>query len=66
MSYMCRWIAYGASDEHPFAEVMPQNDLREHCPGKECWCHPCIDDGVIVHNSMDQREKYERGDMVTS
>ena len=43
--------------------VLPINDLREHKESKDCWCIPIEDeDGVIVHNSMDGREKYETGD----
>lgn len=44
--------------------VFPINDLREHqVDGGDCWCHPVEDeDGVIVHNSMDGREKFETGE----
>jgi hypothetical protein len=45
--------------------VVPINDLREHNTDSDfiCWCHPTEnDDGVIVHNSMDGREKYESGE----
>lgn len=44
--------------------VVPINDLREHsCDvDKPCWCNPSNDDGVIVHNSMDGREKFETGE----
>ena len=43
--------------------VVPVNDLREHSCDKDkpCWCKPIEDEGVIVHNSMDQRELYETG-----
>ena len=41
--------------------VYPTNDLREHVLDMACWCHPRDDDGVIVHNSMDQRKTYEQG-----
>ena len=27
-----------------------------------CCCRPSEDDGVIVHNSLDLRELYERGE----
>lgn len=46
--------------------VVPQNDLREHVvdPVRVCWCDPTEhDDDVIVHNSMDRRELYERGEL---
>lgn len=42
--------------------VVPLNDLREHETDRPCWCSPREDDGVIVHNSMDGREFYERGE----
>jgi hypothetical protein len=44
--------------------IVPTNDLREHRTdsGIHCWCRPKQDeDGLIVHNSMDGREKYETG-----
>lgn len=44
--------------------VYPADDLKEHTTeGKNCWCNPIVDDeGVVVHNSMDGREKYETGE----
>jgi hypothetical protein len=45
--------------------VVPINDLRDHSCDVEipCWCRPIEnEDGVIVHNSMDQRELYETGE----
>jgi hypothetical protein len=44
--------------------VVPYQDLKPHGVVGECWCHPYEDDGVIVHNSMDKRERYERGEMM--
>jgi len=42
--------------------IIPTNDLREHSTDIHCWCRPVEDDeGVIVHNAMDEREKYETG-----
>ncbi len=41
--------------------VYPFNDLREHSL-TDCWCRPTDDDGVVVHNSLDGREFYERGE----
>jgi hypothetical protein len=38
--------------------VVPNCDLKEHDVDGACWCAPYEDDGVIVHNSMDQREVY--------
>jgi hypothetical protein len=47
------WLRHG--------EVIPNGDLREHVEGDECWCHPYIEDGVIIHNPMDGRVDYEEG-----
>lgn len=41
--------------------VYPVNDLREHSL-YDCWCSPVDDEGITVHNSLDQRELYERGE----
>lgn len=42
--------------------ITPINDLREHVLTAECWCRPMTDeDGLVVHNAMDQRETYEQG-----
>lgn len=42
--------------------IYPLSDLREHVlTGLTCWCAPYENGGVIVHNSMDRREEYERG-----
>jgi hypothetical protein len=43
-------------------EVLPIDDAREHDYGEKCWCQPFDDDGVLVHNSADEREKFERGE----
>jgi len=45
--------------------VFPMDDLREHSPA-DCWCRPIDDDGIIVHNSLDGRELYERGERQVS
>lgn len=44
--------------------VVPLNDLKEHALSVECWCRPKVDDddNIVVHNSMDGRELYERGE----
>ena len=42
--------------------VVPINDLREHDTECACWCNPTVvDEAVVVHNSMDERETYEKG-----
>lgn len=50
--------------------VYPVEDLRDHDIENEgqCWCHPVLyeenNGDVWVHNSMDQREKYETGELL--
>jgi hypothetical protein len=48
--------------------VYPVNDLREHVTDGgtcECWCRPEVEEvegnALVIHNSMDQRERYEPG-----
>lgn len=41
-------------------EVTPIGDTRDHTSGEGCWCSPFDDDGVLVHNSLDRREEFER------
>jgi hypothetical protein len=46
--------------------VVPLNDLRDHELSHACWCCPddAEGDGTLwVHNSLDQREKYETGEL---
>jgi hypothetical protein len=43
-------------------EVSPRNDIKDHISGESCWCNPFMDGNVLVHNAMDEREKYERGE----
>ena len=45
--------------------IYPIGDLKEHItegfPDEVCWCDPIItEDGLLVHNSLDGREEYER------
>jgi hypothetical protein len=43
--------------------VIPVNDFREHVADEACWCQPTTErDGIMVHNSMDKREYFERGE----
>lgn len=60
---MTQWKAW-ETDTLP--HVMPINDLRDHTLSTDCWCRPFSDEGVIVHNSMDRREEYERGERKAS
>jgi hypothetical protein len=46
--------------------VVPIGDLREHDALRTCWCLPVEDDetpGLWIHNALDQREKYESGEL---
>lgn len=55
------WECLGPFEGKP-ATVYPLDDLREHEPDNaDCWCRPLEDEGLLIHNSMDQRETYERG-----
>lgn len=57
---MSGWAVLIRNDGAPC--VYPLDDLRPHNIDAECWCRPFFVDGhIIVHNSMDQRETYERG-----
>lgn len=59
---MSHWKSLGATDALPPC-VYPLNDLRDHEPDSpSCWCKPFLDDGILVHNSMDGREQFERGE----
>lgn len=45
----------------------PEADTYDHPLMLECWCHPVLDitdDGhaVVMHNSADGREAFERGE----
>jgi hypothetical protein len=48
--------------------VLPVNDLREHSSDIDvpCWCEPRIvyegASEIHVHNSLDEREKFETGE----
>lgn len=46
--------------------VVPLDDLKEHDVDGACWCHPTDDEGVLVHHSMDGREKIETGERLAS
>jgi hypothetical protein len=55
------WEVVGLPPE--LLHVIPINDLREHLADEACWCGPTTDgDGIMVHNSMDKREYFERGE----
>jgi len=58
-------VAGGLVDELlEVVHVYPLNDLRDHIvEGRDCWCHPEYDEehDLLIHNSLDGREKYETG-----
>jgi hypothetical protein len=39
--------------------VVPYQDLKPHVTTRDCWCRPVDDNGAVVHNSMDRRERGE-------
>ena len=57
----------GTNDER--LHIVPINDLRPHKTSMDCWCKPKRDEeesNVIIHNSMDKREEYERDERAMS
>jgi len=44
--------------------ITPTDDLYEHELMPTCWCKPTTDeeDFIVIHNSADQREAFERGE----
>jgi hypothetical protein len=53
----------GEPDAFANVHVVPIDDLREHEPSPACWCRPReAEPRVFVHNSLDGRELYERGE----
>ena len=60
------------SGAYPVYHVAPENDLRDHNTSSSewCWCKPRIEREptrygivtIVVHNSLDGREKVETGE----
>lgn len=51
----------------PDSQVVPIDDIREHDLSENCWCQPEMHElGILVHNSADRREFYERGELKPS
>jgi hypothetical protein len=47
--------------------VIPLEDLRDHTTSTDCWCCPTEEgdcSGVWIHHSLDNREKYETGEIL--
>jgi hypothetical protein len=44
--------------------IIPVEDIYEHELMPHCWCQPKIDrkDFLAIHNSWDEREKFETGE----
>lgn len=46
--------------------VIPIDDIEEHELHEDCWCFPLEgDEGEVIHNAKDCREKYERQGLAT-
>ena len=45
--------------EESMVHVVPVADLREHFLTQSCWCQPRVEEGVVVHHSLDRREERE-------
>lgn len=57
------WVTKNGVKLH--RHVLPQSDIRVHQLDPVCWCKPRWDeddDKLLIHNSADGREKYERGE----
>lgn len=63
-----RLIGFVADAGNFVQHIVPVDDLYEHELMPSCWCKPTIDDAdfTAIHNSADQREKFERGERKTS
>ena len=48
------------------AHVLPVEDAREHETSFDCWCGPRVEEGMVIHNADDGREKFESGERVPS
>jgi hypothetical protein len=60
------WTVYNSTSEGDPIEVAPNDDLMPHISGAGCWCKPFWDEEILVHNAMDERERYERGERKVS
>lgn len=59
------WLLYPADQAGDF-HVTPHCDLRPHLLAMCCWCRPERDSeepSVVMHNALDQRERYESGEI---
>ena len=60
------WQVVSGLDWPGTQHVLPVNDLRDHNADQRCHCHPRQDTEeprVWIHNALDQRERYETGEL---
>ena len=53
-------------DEQALCHIVPLGDFKEHEPSLGCWSHPRPHEDrsdLIMHNAMDQRERYASGEL---
>ena len=44
--------------------IIPVGDLKPHDCSPQCWCRPTeTETGMMEHHAMDQRERYETGEL---
>lgn len=58
-------MLYEAEDSD-YVHIVPIDDLREHRINIRCWCKPTRDTEepfLFIHHALDQREKYESGEL---
>lgn len=57
-------IGWRNTQESTKWHIIPMDDDKEHQVSLECWCCPELDeeDNLIIHNSADGRELFERGE----
>jgi hypothetical protein len=55
------WV--NREDDDGYLHVLPIGDTRDHIEELGCWCEPAHDEecDMVVHNSHDRREEFERG-----
>lgn len=49
---------WGIYPSGKFNHVIPEEDLLGHAL-TNCWCNPTLDDYVMIHHSLDEREDSE-------
>lgn len=55
------WVVFAHPEDHRL-HVLPGLDIAAHYLEPACACGPALDeDGFLVHNAFDGRERYEQG-----